>query len=212
MSLASYSDLLVTVTAWLNKPGLADLSTYVPDMVDMCASELNRRIRTRDMESVESGNLVVGDTLALPADYKKTKVIRLNVSGYWLPLQYVSAATYFNHNAWGATATGVPSHYTIIGSTIHFGLPPDDTYEYAHWYLTKIEALDSGNQSNWVLENHPDVYLYGTLKHAEPFLKNDARTALWVGMFETALRGIQDANNQDVPAGATAQLSEMVMP
>jgi len=49
-----------------------------------------------------------------------------------------------------------------------------------------VTALSDTNTTNWLLTSHPDVYLYGSLLEAEPYLKDDERAALWGTLYEQA--------------------------
>jgi hypothetical protein len=55
-------------------------------------------------------------------------------------------------------------------------------------YWQTITALLAS--TNWLVENHPDVYLYATLMEAAPYLKADPRIEVWKGFLEEALEGI----------------------
>jgi hypothetical protein len=55
-----------------------------------------------------------------------------------------------------------------------------------------VTALSADGDTNWLLTNHPDVYLYGSLVHTAPYLKDDARIALWAGLLAQAMGEIED--------------------
>ena len=46
-------------------------------------------------------------------------------------------------------------------------------------YYQRIPALSDTVTTNWLLEAHPDLYLYTTLGAAEAWLKNDPRLPVW---------------------------------
>ena len=54
-------------------------------------------------------------------------------------------------------------------------------------YFQKIPALSTETTSNWLLDRHPDVYLYGSLVEAQPYLHNDKRVVLWKALFTEAV-------------------------
>ena len=54
-------------------------------------------------------------------------------------------------------------------------------------YYASIDALSDSNTTNFVATTHPDVYLYGALKHASIFLMEDERVPLFSQQFEKAL-------------------------
>lgn len=57
-----------------------------------------------------------------------------------------------------------------------------------------VTTLSDGNTSNWLLTNHPDVYLYGALLEAQPYLMDDARIATWAQIFERVVAEVRLPN------------------
>ena len=41
--------------------------------------------------------------------------------------------------------------------------------------------------TNWLITNAPDIYLYGTMLEAEPFIMNDERVQLWAASPRTGV-------------------------
>jgi hypothetical protein len=54
---------------------------------------------------------------------------------------------------------------------------------------TTITALSGG--VNWLFTAHPDVYLYGALMEAAPYLHDDARVPIWKGLLAEAVEGVR---------------------
>jgi hypothetical protein len=50
-----------------------------------------------------------------------------------------------------------------------------------------LTPLSGSNEDNWVLLEHPDVYLFGSLVHSAPYLKDDSRLATWKTTLDEAL-------------------------
>ena len=67
-----------------------------------------------------------------------------------------------------------------------------------------MPALSDADPTNWVLSDYPNLYLYGSLLHSAPFLKDDMRLGMWQGKFDQLLAQI---NAQEVSQnlGATLQ-------
>jgi hypothetical protein len=85
----------------------------------------------------------------------------------------------------GSSATGYPSFYTISGSVI--ATFPPSTADIIIDYYASIPALSTTNPTNWLLTAAPDVYLYGALMEAAPYMMDDQRRDMpWGQMFERA--------------------------
>jgi hypothetical protein len=73
-------------------------------------------------------------------------------------------------------------------------------------FYQKIAALSTGSPTGQMLTNNPDVYLYGALLEAEPFLMNDQRVQLWATAFQESLRALQEQDNKDRHSGSAMRV------
>jgi hypothetical protein len=81
--------------------------------------------------------------------------------------------------------TDVPKFYCDYDYTHWLVAPtPDAAYNFEVIYYERPQPLDSSNQSNWFTQYAPQALLYGALLQAMPFLKNDARTAMWQQQYD----------------------------
>jgi hypothetical protein len=93
-------------------------------------------------------------------------------------------------------ASGKPSYYTIVGTQIEVIATPDTGYTGELTYYAKIPALSDSNTSNWLLAYAPDLYLYGALLEAAPYLKDDERLPVWSQMYVNSLGDIEVADQR----------------
>lgn len=54
-----------------------------------------------------------------------------------------------------------------------------------------VTTLSDANPTSSFLTSYPDVYLYGALVEAEPFLQNDQRLQTWLGLYDRATAEIR---------------------
>jgi hypothetical protein len=73
---------------------------------------------------------------------------------------------------------------------------PDTGYTGELTYYGKITALSDSNTSNWLLSYAPDLYLYGALLEASPYLKDDERLATWGQLYTNSLGDIEVADQR----------------
>ena len=62
-----------------------------------------------------------------------------------------------------------------------------------------------------MLASHPDAYLYGALLQSAPWLKHDARVAMWAQAFDQMLSDIQSADIVETLAANLAPQSEIIV-
>ena len=67
---------------------------------------------------------------------------------------------------------------------------PDTEYTAELLYYAKNEALSDSNTYNWLLQDAPDVYLYGTLMHTAPFLGDDVRLPIWANLYQSSIDSV----------------------
>jgi hypothetical protein len=68
-------------------------------------------------------------------------------------------------------------------------------------YYKHVNPLSDSNATNEILDNHPDIYLYGALVEAEPYLQNDKRIQTWASFYDRAKKDIIDSNERDRHSG-----------
>jgi hypothetical protein len=85
---------------------------------------------------------------------------------------------------------GAPRFYAINGGKIELYPTPSEAFTASITYVQKPTALSTSNASNWLLENFPDVYLYGSLAHSAPYLQEDSRLGVWAALYQQALSAI----------------------
>jgi hypothetical protein len=78
-------------------------------------------------------------------------------------------------------------YFALVGNQIEVLPPPDTGYTAELTYVATLAKLSDSNASNWILERHPDVYLYGSLLQAAPYLRDDERVALWTPLYGQAI-------------------------
>lgn len=188
MSIASYSELQAAVSRWLHR---GDLASVVPDLITFAQARLNRNLRVRQMETAHTETVTM-QQLALPADW----------------LEFVGAPKlgddrldFITRDQYKGGCEG--NFYTIMGSTLYLSPTLDGPTELAFDYYTKIPALSDTATTNWLLVDGPDIYLYGSLLEAEPYLKNDPRIETWRGLLQVALTDIQGASDRAKHSGAS---------
>jgi hypothetical protein len=185
----TYDSLTSTALQYLERSDAAVVNA-IPTFITLCEFEIAQNIKTLgQMEVVDSTMLIGNPVIPKPARWRKTTSMTLSVSGQKQPM-LVRKLEYLNTYAQDVTATGVPLYYAdydywLVAPT------PNLAYAFEALCYTRLEPLSSSNQTNWLTINAPNAMLFGTLKQTAPFLKNDARLALWKSMFDESLLALK---------------------
>lgn len=180
MALSSYADLKASIQAWMFDRG--DLATEAGDFIALCEAELNRVLRTRRQITITTLTLDGDSRAALPADYLEfRRVTALTAPRRTLDL----VAPNYRDDVYPFRHSGFPSVFTIDGDGIL--VLPATTADIEFEYFAKLPALSESNTTNWILEQLPNVYLYGSLKHAAIFIGDEGRTQQMGSLFSSLL-------------------------
>jgi len=199
MALATYSNLTTALADWLVRSDLS--SGQIQDLVSLCESRLNKVVRHRRMVTTATLSLSAGTaTVAAPSDYLEARTLILESSPD-IVLRYMTPETLAGYSREGTT--GKPEFYTLVGDNFKVGKTPDANYSVTLEYYAALDLVT--DETNWLLTNYPDVYLYGALCEAEPFVLNDNRMPLWKAKFDEGIAELNaDGDRSEVGAGSIA--------
>lgn len=177
MSIQTYAELQTAIASWIHRD---DLTSRIPEFISIAEARIARRLRIRDQETESDVTLVTGTrTAALPTGFREIKRVYLNTNPV-RHLEYIAPSDYWSRFL--STDTGQPQAFTVEGSNLVFGPVPDSSYTAKVLHNKQLDALSSSAHGTFT--SNPDLYLYGSLAAAEPFLKNDKRLPMWKSMFE----------------------------
>ena len=211
----TYATLQTAVANWLDR---SDLTDRIPEFIALAEARMNRVLRLAIMLNVDETTLGGATALvagtrdyALPSGYLQMVDFHLRTS----PIPTLSYLTPENMNRmWAGSQGGKPLAYTIFSDnasgtpikSVRLGPSPGSAYDYSIMFYKKIDALSDSNTTEQMLTNNPDVYLYGALLEAEPFLMNDQRVGLWLAAFEKAIADLQEQDNKDRHSGSAMRV------
>jgi hypothetical protein len=210
----TYSWLQSRIANWLMRE---DLDSAIPDFIALAEASINRRLRVRQMitraESVVNSrsllkpndwlgsvNVWVGDdnelsTTRFPSDVYPARIVTTG-----RPTSYTVLGNSFYFSQLPEIPTRIELAYFAEIPTL---IPENGEEDLRAIALTQSAGLVfvtpegkvvvRGTQeiptlhTNWCLQQWPDLYLYGSLMHTAPYLKDDPRLAVWENLFEKAL-------------------------
>lgn len=202
--ITSYETLLTAVGDYLARD---DLTTFAPNFVQNWEERFYRQPQNWGnwMEGSFTG-VMSGGTIAVPTDFLGLRFAYLDASPS-IPLERATSQDLYARYPRGGVS-GRPAWIARDRSDFVFGPVPDSDYTVAGTYYAKPTLLrDDG--TNWLVTNAPDLILYGALVEAEPFLKNDARVALWRDFYADALSDYRD-QQRDEQAFGSALVARLV--
>jgi hypothetical protein len=187
MAFNNYSSLQASIADFLNRN---DLTAVIPDFITLAEAQFNRNIRHRRMVERATATLD-SEYSAVPADWLESIRYQINTNPI-TTMEFVSpdqAAMLKGANG----TTGKPIYYTQIGQQFQVVPAPDSGSAYTGelTYYATIPALSVSNTTNWLLTDSPDLYLYGALLQAAPYLQDDQRISTWGTLYERCLNDLK---------------------
>ena len=197
MAITTYAELQTSITGWLNRD---DLASVVPDFITLAESSINRDLRHYKM--VQRSNATLDSRyVQVPDDWLET--IRFSItSGTSYRIEPASIDDLIQYRQDSNDQSGRPRLYANVGEEIEVWPTPDTEYQMQLMYYAKTPSLSATNSYNWLLQDAPDVYLYGALLQSAPYLQDDARTQIWASLYTSAIQSLQKASDSTRFAGS----------
>lgn len=195
-TITNYSTLISTVSDYLNRQ---DLTAQIPTFIQFAEADMNTRLRTREM-IVRATTTNDDEFVRLPLDFLEG--INLQIVGGKSPLRFITLDEADMINA--AQGYTAPTFYSLMNGAIEL-VPPPATgvdVEIEMVYYGKITSLSESNTTNWLLTKAPDVYLYGALTHAAPFLMDDQRISVFGSFYSQRIEALNDESQKSLHSGS----------
>ena len=196
MAITNYSELKSSLENWLNREGDTSLIPIIPDFISLAEAQIARDVRHWRQEKRVTTS-VNEQYENLPIDWLGMIQIQLTGGG---KLQVISASELQDRKQASQTPNK-PRFYRLTADQIELYPVPDTGYETSMQYYARVPALTEADSPNWILTEYPDVYLYGSLIHAAPYLLDDSRLNIWATLYQSAVQALNKDNEQSRVSG-----------
>lgn len=193
-TITNYATLKSAVADWLNR---ADLTSQIETFIQLAEADLNTRLRTREM-IVRAEATSDQQYVQLPSDW--LEAINLHIIDGAQPLRFITLDE--SDAIVKAQTFTAPAFYSLMNGAIEIVPEPSDDIDIEMIYYGKISALSDQNTTNWLLTKAPDVYLYGALAHASPFLLDDARVPVFFSVYNARIEALNSEAQKSMHSGS----------
>lgn len=190
MPMNNLADLTARMGRLMNR---TDLAADAAEAVILYEAEANRYFRTPEMLTTTTVAGPIGRIVPLPTDFLQLKRLTWVGGGGRRNLEPIGTEASTRYS--DGVTTGSPERFDIIDEGIELMPAPGGsagTIEVV--YYQRIPTLSLG--SNWLLLRHPDVYLYGTLKHLAILRGDKERLQKYKGLHDEAAVAVQQTSNR----------------
>jgi len=190
MAITDYASLKTTVADYLHRSDLSD--DVVSTFVQLGEARLNRKLRLLQQENTATLSLTAGsDSVALPSGWLETIDLIYDDDKRGLQPQTIKN---LNSQRTYDTTTSRPYLYAHNGANLQFEITADSTYSLLLDYFKGWDLAT--DDTNWLLTNAPDAYLYSALLEAKAYIKNMGDLSLWSTGLQTAIKDLNGLDNR----------------
>lgn len=186
-AVANFAGLSASVARWLNR---TDLTAVIPDFVRMAEAEFSRDTRLRSsFQVVDTSGYTPAGEIPLPVDMLELR--ELSAGG--------TVLRELPYEDWRQRSDG--PHFARLGEVAHITGKPATAYGLK--YLQKLPALVFQSDSNWLLREHYDVYLWKCCEMGSAWMRDPEAVASYSAKYEGAVQQLLSAHNAHRWAGAS---------
>lgn len=163
----TFEGLKISLGSRLNRDDLEE-SGILPEIIAEVERGFQREIMIPEREGVTTLSPVT-NSVALPADFHG--VVTVYVDGSTdTPLERVTPTRL--RELYPTSATGIPCHFAIEGENMLLGPYPSASLSIKLTYIQKFTPLNDSDTTNWLLTDHPDLYIHACLAELHDYFRN----------------------------------------
>jgi len=191
--ITNYATLQSAIADYLNRQ---DLTAQIPMFIQFAEADINSRLRCREMIKRATATSAA-EFVGLPVDWLEG--INLQIVGGKSPLRYVTLDEADRlKKAQVYTQVGA---YSLMDGAIELIPDPANNVEIEMVYYGAVPSVITSN-TNWLLTKAPDVYLYGALTHAAPFLLDDQRLPVFSSIYLQRVETLNGESQKSLHSGS----------
>lgn len=195
MSLADYAGLKQEVIAFTGRDDLSNRFDAFLSLADAKIYRTNsdKALRVREMITTAALQTVGGvNTVALPDGFLEARSLKVEYGGNKYELEYASPSSI------DQKASGMPYRFTIAGGNLVFEWIPDGVYDLELIYYAQPTALSQDNQTNAILTNYPDIYLFACMASVYDFTTEPELSQFSMQKAQASIRGAMKSDERAI--------------
>lgn len=194
MALTNYGELKTSVANWVHR---TDLDAVIPDFITMASARINNDLKSVFMEKRVAATITT-EYSELPTDMVEIRNVKINseIINFYTQDQIVQGGY--------DSSTGSPAIYTIVANQIRvIGAPNSAELEIV--YYAMLSALSADTDTNIVIDNYPQLYMYATMLEYAIYAEEDERVPVLGRYYSDSVERINNANDKvRYPSGSLA--------
>ena len=187
--MTTFATLKTDISSYMARSDLTE--SLKNTFVRIAEAEIRRKVRIGQMETTNTSFSVSSQSTALPTGFVSMRAVTNNTQNQ-REMEYMSPVRLRSSRIFDE-GTGEPSVYTIEGDNIVIA-PTPSSGSLTIVYYKAFDALSADTDTNWLLANGYDVYLYGSLRAASEWAMEPDTENQYAIKFE---RAVEQINRED---------------
>lgn len=174
-AVTDYTSLVENVSAYDERQTDSEFVARIPTFIGLFEASLSRNVRSRETSFTTTLTTDADGYATLPTDFLRARswnTVNGNLSQSLNPIAQGAIASLYPIDV------AMPA-YNVSISGDEIRIQPTAAASVVLEYDRRFVGLSVSNATNWVIENHPDAYLFGTLAHAAMWLKDYAEAQMF---------------------------------
>lgn len=194
--MTTFATLKSDLEAWIAR---SDLSTRIPAAIRLIEPEINRRVQIHEQETDATLTFTSANSYAddLPTGFLGFKAIYVDgvsdpKASYRSPDAFHQIKSSTDNTLRSSLDEGYP--YTFESNKVKVYAPQGSTEDvtFTTVYWKRYDTLSDSNTTHALLQNHYDMYLWGSLKTLWSLVDEEEEVARYDGWFERAIAQVID--------------------
>jgi len=195
----NYTELVAASKAYADRQDI-EVANNIDIFILMAEARINRVLKTREQTARAYAPTQSGDEYySLPSDYAGMRDVQLN-SAIPTGVHTQKQFNYVNPEQFNIrrdqTYCGV-LYYTIIDKQIQIYPIQEAGLSIEMVYYQRVTNLSLTNETNWMSDSHPDIYLAGITAEVETFAKNYDVAMGWTDRMSNAINELDKADETE---------------
>ena len=192
MAITNYGELKTAIASHMHRINLTDV---IPEFILFAESTIANDPAPSDMD-VLCGVRVRDQndryTATINTEYVDTPTNMLSIRDAQINTNPITPLTYLTPSEmthkYPSSLTGTPEHYTLHGDEFQFKPVPSGDMTLEISYIVRYAAFSNDADTNWLLTNHPLVYVYAAMVAASAYTEDDPMR--WASLYKSMAKGI----------------------
>ena len=185
----TYDEIVNLALSYADRAKDPEVANNMDNFIRIVESRLNYKLKIQKMAARATLNTVENQLYyGLPPDFAGMRDIEIREASDSLAITTLVYCSPEQMNAIVGKSSDI-YYYTIIADQLQISQSPDN-HLLEIVYYRKVPNLNDIDDTNWVSEEYPDLYVFGLQVEINSFIKDAEAAALWDNRFKEKLAEI----------------------